>query len=447
MKILRAIAIMILFLAVINCWSYVVYLLGAGQYHGPFSHAIKAFAQFPNTVKESLSTIDVAHGKLKTDSYLDMPKGFTAVNRLPYDLFALNTYWSYEDQQWDVRLTDLRTDSILYSWRVDKDSIVLSKVQNLRNLRPKHALLLKGRSVVVNFRQSPNLICLDRTSHVRWVNREMSYHHSMNLDADSNIWVCASHDVPNTANHIDWWNVPTSKVVNIDGSEVKYKDDRIVELDQRTGRILFDRSVSQILIDNGYAGLLFSSVRVNVDPIHLNDIEPALTTTKYWRKGDLFVSMRHLSVVFLYRPETNKVLWLRSGPFLYQHDVDILSDSTISIFNNSYIDNEQAEKYEDEQVDETLYHTTNSQVVTYDFASDTWGTLYDDQLAAEKAFTESEGLSEMLSNGDVYFEEVRNGRVFVLSKQGLLLRKVFPASVAGKIHRPNWMRIYERIPD
>ena len=40
-------------------------------------------------------------------------------------------------------------------------------------------------------------------------------------------------------------------------------------------------------------------------------------------------------MVLLYRPSTNKVLWHKMGPWMHQHDVDIISNHEISIFNNN----------------------------------------------------------------------------------------------------------------
>ena len=75
--------------------------------------------------------------------------------------------------------------------------------------------------------------------------------------------------------------------------------------------------------------------KTGTDPIHLNDIEPALYDSKYWKKGDLFLSSRHQSAIIHYRPEINKVINYLTGPFSQQHDVDIISDEEISIFDNN----------------------------------------------------------------------------------------------------------------
>ena len=52
-------------------------------------------------------------------------------------------------------------------------------------------------------------------------------------------------------------------------------------------------------------------------------------------KGDVFLSLRHQSMILLYRPLTNEIIWKGTGPFFHQHDVDILDSHRISIFNNN----------------------------------------------------------------------------------------------------------------
>ena len=47
------------------------------------------------------------------------------------------------------------------------------------------------------------------------------------------------------------------------------------------------------------------------------------------------MSLRHQSMVLLYRPSTNVIVWKGVGPFFHQHDVDILDEHKIAIFNNN----------------------------------------------------------------------------------------------------------------
>ena len=61
----------------------------------------------------------------------------------------------------------------------------------------------------------------------------------------------------------------------------------------------------EILIENNIVSNNFalnSSLSGNLDPIHLNDIEPALGDTQYWKQGDVFLSIRDQNAIFHYRP-------------------------------------------------------------------------------------------------------------------------------------------------
>ena len=80
---------------------------------------------------------------------------------------------------------------------------------------------------------------------------------------------------------------------------------------------------------------LFTKGMYNHDPIHLNDIEPVLADGPYWKKGDLFLSLRNVSAVMLYRPSTDEIVWIKRGPWIAQHDVDILDDHRIGIYDNA----------------------------------------------------------------------------------------------------------------
>ena len=45
-----------------------------------------------------------------------------------------------------------------------------------------------------------------------------------------------------------------------------------------------------------------------------------------------------LSAVFLYRPSSQKIIWLKNGPWLKQHDVDYMGEGIFTIFDNGTID-------------------------------------------------------------------------------------------------------------
>ena len=75
-------------------------------------------------------------------------------------------------------------------------------------------------------------------------------------------------------------------------------------------------------------------IDANLDPIHLNDIEPVFHNSKHWKK-EIFLSLRHKSAIIHFRPSTSEVINYITGPFSQQHDIDIISSNEISIFNNN----------------------------------------------------------------------------------------------------------------
>jgi hypothetical protein len=168
---------------------------------------------------------------------------------------------------------------------------------------------------------------IDACSNLVFQNTHDTFHHSIETDIDGNIWV-PSHIYPQT--------LTIEKVGRMTFIDKGFADDAIVKLSPN-GEILFEKSVSQIFINNGLEYLLFSvgDRLFDIDPIHLNDIQPINFDGEFWKKGDIFLSLRHQSMVLLYRPSTNEIIWKGTGTFFHQHDIDILDNHRISIFNNN----------------------------------------------------------------------------------------------------------------
>jgi hypothetical protein len=155
--------------------------------------------------------------------------------------------------------------------------------------------------------------------------------------------------------------------------------------------------------------------------------------------------MRNLSSLALYRPSTNKIVWLSQGPFLNQHNVDIISENEISVFNNN-INWAWGSNYLEKSSVDASYFLRNNEVITYNFTTQTFEKPYLKYFESEKLNTRSEGLSEYLSNGDMFVEEQNNGKLYIFSNEEVKLKKVFNTSKMGKIHMTNWMRVYEKSP-
>ena len=163
------------------------------------------------------------------------------------------------------------------------------------------------------------------------------------------------------------------------------------------------------------------------DPIHLNDIEPAFYDTDYWQKGDVFLSSRHQSAIIHYRPSDNKVINYLTGPFAEQHDVDIISNSEISIFdnNNFLVDNEY------------------SKVIIYNFQTGEFKTLFNNQLKQENFKTDSGGLHHIFKDGALMVEEQNHGRIILFNNKGEKEWEFVNKDKNGDIGDVNWFRIVE----
>jgi hypothetical protein len=284
---------------------------------------------------------------------------------------------------------------ILHTWSfnfmdLEKWDVVFTKAEK-NKFRIIHPLLLNDGSIIIRNMYGP-LISVNLDSKINWVLKG-NFNHSLELDADGDIWV---------PNIID----PPINKINV----IKFiENDALTKVSQK-GILFFQKSVENILIENGYRGLLLGVGSVITDQIHLNDIQPALTTTKYWNKGDLLISLRNLSTVFLYRPFTNKILWLKTGPWLNQHDVDFIDSTKVGVFGNnlirtsgmsqpSFIINEHNEEY------------------IYDFATDKISKPYSEFLAKSKVETPYEGRSDVLENGDLFVDDTKSGRLLRGNKE------------------------------
>ena len=199
-----------------------------------------------------------------------------------------------------------------------------------------------------------------------------------------------------------------------DGYKEVLMDDAITKIDPATGEILYNKSILEILVENGYERLLLGKGQYTSDPVHLNDIQPALTDSEYWNKGDLLISCRNISAVFLYRPSTNKVLWLQRGPWYNQHDADFLDNNKVVVFGNDVIREEST--INPKITSENLFFSNkraHNDVYIYNFEQDTTVTPYSRLMKKEGMHTYTAGRCDVLPNGDVYVEDTNNGRIII----------------------------------
>jgi hypothetical protein len=220
----------------------------------------------------------------------------------------------------------------------------------------------------------------------------------------------------------------------IEGAPPSFRDETIAHVSPE-GVIIDERSVAKILVDNGLAWQLFATGRYQDDLIHLNDVQPVPGDGPYWQKGDLFLSLRHLSMIALYRPATNEIVWSKQGPWVAQHDVDVVDDHTIAVFSNNAFRFSTSGRG---KVDGT------NQIIFYDFAQDRVSRPFAPLFAAQRIATVSEGLFEILPGGYLMVEEENSARFLVFAPDGALAAEFVNRATDGKTYRLGWSRFVSR---
>ena len=332
-----------------------------------------------------------------------------------------------------TELIDLANFEVLHTWNPDIDAFndlveqadefkYLDIDVNNKRAGLRHPKLTKDGDLVFTTSFYSYLVNIDDCSSAIFQNIKDAFHHSIETDIEGNFWV---------PGRMHPQALPPEKVGRNIRVERGYLDDTIVKLSP-DGEILYEKSISQIFIDNDLEYLLFSvgDVIFVKDPIHLNDIQPVDFDGQYWNKGDVFLSLRHQSMVLLYRPSTNEIVWKGTGPFFHQHDVDILDAHRISVFNNN------SKHYADGEVVDG-----SNEVIIYDFKTNEYSKYLAESLIKNDVRTNTEGRSQILPNGDLFIEETNYGRTLYFNVDGSLRWSHVNRGSTGNVYTVNWSRI------
>jgi len=361
---------------------------------GSFGEGLLKIAEFPALVRDVVTQAQAQRIKDERFANLD---GFKKDGKLPAGVLADDGYlllssYDADKEQSTVQLIQINTQKTLHEWVPDIDYLnelnILSEEYSddftaQSNFRLVNPLPVNGTRLVFN--NGSGLYGMNLCGENDMFT-DGTFHHSNEIDHEGNIWtpsVVYPHSFEKLGN---------------------FRDDSIAKISP-SGEVLFNKSVAEILVENGYRGLLAVSGiggQKGEDPIHLNDIQPALTDSDHWEKGDLLLSLRHRSTVMLYRPSTNKILWLKTGPWTNQHDMNFVDDHTISVFGNDVIFGE-------------LFDGHNS-VYFYDFKTNVVSEPYQKIMKEMEVRTLTEGRGTPLLGGDLFIEETNNGRTLKVSK-------------------------------
>lgn len=274
-----------------------------------------------------------------------------------------------------------------------------------------HPLILNDGSLISSHEYGP-LFRIDFCSNILWINQDENFHHSKEFAIDRDyFWVPIK-------------TYPHSKYIN-EKNLNEFSDDAVAKVDI-SGNIIFTKSVSELLIENNilYENDLFEEI----DPIHLNDIQPVFETSNFMEKGDIFLSLRHQNSIVHYRPSNNTVINYIKGPFYVQHDVDIISGNEISIFNNN---------------DNILENSKYSEILLYNLETKKFKKKFNNSLVENNFKTKTQGISQILKDGSMLVEEQNHGRLIFFNKKGDKEWEFVNKDNNGNIYLLSWSRIIE----
>lgn len=347
---------------------------------------------------------------------------------LEEETYLLLSKYNGDKEMSVVELVDLRSFEVKKTWHPDIDKInglvdtSSPEFENLKGRNAKryliiHPFLTEDGGLI--FHDGAPLVKIDKNSQLVWQNQEDFFHHSIEQDHEGNFWVPTSVYPYQVDSHY------------VGSKHNTYLDDAITKV-SADGEILFQKSVSNIFIENNLKFLLFAidNEQDTQDPIHLNNIQPVMTDGPHWKRGDLFLSLRNQAMIILYRPSTNEIIWKGVGETAAQHDVDILDDHRISLFNN----NARA-FFDGDKVD------GNNEVIIYDFKTDLYSKYLDESLKQYDVRTITAGGSQILDTGDLFIEEQNYGRLLYFNKDTSLQWQYVNRADNGNVYLLNWSRV------
>lgn len=265
----------------------------------------------------------------------------SAPERMSPGMTLVTSSWK-ESGRWRVGLKLFsESGNIVHEWLVDRKEVFgdgLLQRSNPEETDLQGSLLLPNGDVVVNL-EYVGMARLNSCGKVRWTLTEGN-HHSIARGKDGSFWVPGVSQERRSESDRYPDGFP-----GLDGKKVWI--DRILHVSSG-GKILNEINVLDILYANGLeryipkvlGGARPSPQSVKADVTHLNDVEPLSPSMAsgypLFEAGDLLVSLRALSLVFVFDPDTKEVKWHSSEPFIYQHDPDFVGEGWIGVFDNNY---------------------------------------------------------------------------------------------------------------
>ena len=365
------------------------------------------FAMLAHSNRHSKKPIFKRHMNIERNELLVLSKFDGNLNKSSVEIIDLNNFSIIHKYNPDIKL--INDEAI----KNNKKEFFRIKADSKPNRFMLYHPLIDENGNLISHSETGPIFKLDICSNLKWVNSKERFHHSNEIDHEGNYWA---------PSHME----PYSKTIQKYRTRKGLLDDAITKISSE-GKILYQKSIFDILIEGKIVN--YNDLYTNNDPIHLNDIEPVVEDGLHWKKGDLFLSLRNLNTVILYRPSKNKVLKIIKGPFFMQHDVDVISNNEISIFNNNYIFSKNGPI------------TKHIDILVYNFDNNKFSKKFNSSIINNDIKTSSGGLSDFLNDGSIFIEEQNFGRLLIINKNGKLEWEYINKSKNNNVFQTTWSRI------
>ena len=263
-------------------------------------------------------------------------------------------------------------------------------------------------SIVFNFEYG-GLVKLDRCGKLIWALPTLA-HHSVESAEAGGYWV------------------PGRIMNNLGDSEksfqpfsLPYKNDLILKVSEK-GEITQSISVTQLLYDNNFEAVLTANGETisnkkgwDHELVHLNKITELKSdiadTFPIFNAGDLLLSLRTYNTLLVFDPKTLKVKWLKTGPWIRQHDPEFKKGGIISVFNN----NTYLTSYKNGKVNPSI--KTVSNIIEINPSSGKYKIVYGDK-DKQPFISVIRGKHDLLPNNGLLITEHESGRAFEVDAKG-----------------------------
>lgn len=382
-------------------------------------------AEVPSNIRNVFFSSQLLLAKQKPE-FKDYNPGFNFKNKKKLDILFLLNYTNPSDAKHEINLIDLQTYRSIFKYKVDYE--LFTKIKSINNKKFQKYITKDNFALRSTFlTKDLNFISLTtgniivkfspKKNNIIWFNDDYNFHHTFYVnEVEKYIWA-----------------IGCSKNSKLDKKYLtkNFCDDSIIKIDLNTGKIVEEISVTQIMIQAGLSNHLFIGRldKPTDDPLHINDVEEVISNTSFTDKGNLFVSVGHTNMILLINPYTKKILWKLQDKLFHQHDIDIINDDEIAIFNNNRIVTNKNKVYK------------NNEIFVYNFKNNQLSSPYDSILNKNNVRTVSQGLMEITKYG-IFVEEQNYGRYIFFEKNGnVIFEYLNKSNIDSNVYQVHWSRL------